>query len=412
MNDKGYLTEHQSLDDYATKEFVSKEIAEAQLAGKDIDLSVYYTKSEVDALIPDTSEFITDIPDEYITETELDERNYATKSELPTKLSELENDTEYATVSEIPTKISKLENDADYITDSEVSKTYVSNIDLNSREYATKSEIPTVPTKVTDLTNDADFVSQEYVDAQNANTLAVAEGKNKSFVCDDIADMIQIFGATAAENNSYSFTLPEEFPESIKTGDVILIKQIDVPDYWIATDDGVKGTLYILETTKVDLTKYETISHASSTYATKTEVNQKSDATNILNGTLTDGTVAKNALRTATGKALHENATVFGYNNISPNDSVLMSGNYCLDAPVDTWDGNKIFFSVGNGYWHDVDGKSELLRRNAFEVRKCGDALVQRDFYVSGKLEMGNTLKIGNTTINETQLQALLNLIK
>ena len=49
-NDSGFLTEHQSLADYAKK-------------------------SE----IPDVSGFLTSIPDEYVTETELDAKGYLTE---------------------------------------------------------------------------------------------------------------------------------------------------------------------------------------------------------------------------------------------------------------------------------------------------------------------------------------------
>ena len=48
-----------STEGFATEEFVNKKIAEAELADKDIDLDAYYTKTEVDALIPDVDEFAT-----------------------------------------------------------------------------------------------------------------------------------------------------------------------------------------------------------------------------------------------------------------------------------------------------------------------------------------------------------------
>ena len=35
---------------------------------------------------------------------------------MPTKVSELENDSNFATTSDVPTKVSELENDSDYIT--------------------------------------------------------------------------------------------------------------------------------------------------------------------------------------------------------------------------------------------------------------------------------------------------------
>lgn len=46
-NDRGYLTEHQPLDGYATEEFVQSKIAEAELGGSEVDLSPYALKSEV-----------------------------------------------------------------------------------------------------------------------------------------------------------------------------------------------------------------------------------------------------------------------------------------------------------------------------------------------------------------------------
>ena len=89
VNSQGFLTEHQSLEGYAkltdipdvsnfatkedipsidglaTEEYVTKAIENAELSGKDVDLSNYYTRSEVDNLIPDTTNFATkgEIPD-------------------------------------------------------------------------------------------------------------------------------------------------------------------------------------------------------------------------------------------------------------------------------------------------------------------------------------------------------------
>ena len=87
-NDAGYLTDHQSLTNY-------------------------YTKTEVDAL---TSDFITSIPAEYITESELDAKGYIT---------EQQDLSAYALKSEIPS----LDG-------------YAKTADLSV--YALKSEIPDV----------------------------------------------------------------------------------------------------------------------------------------------------------------------------------------------------------------------------------------------------------------------------
>ena len=64
------------------------------------------------------SGFLTSIPLEYVTETELLEKNYATKDDI---------------------------NNAEI------------NVDLS--DYALKTDIPTVPTKISAFTNDANYVT-------------------------------------------------------------------------------------------------------------------------------------------------------------------------------------------------------------------------------------------------------------
>lgn len=66
--------EHPSVDltGYATEEYVTKKIAEAELADGDVDLSAYYTKTEVDTKFNDL--VIPEAPDL---------SNYATKDEIP-----------------------------------------------------------------------------------------------------------------------------------------------------------------------------------------------------------------------------------------------------------------------------------------------------------------------------------------
>lgn len=74
LNAKGYLIEHQSLEGYATENYVKNAIAEAELSGSDepIDLSGYATKDDI-------KKFITEIPEEYITESELNNKGYLTE---------------------------------------------------------------------------------------------------------------------------------------------------------------------------------------------------------------------------------------------------------------------------------------------------------------------------------------------
>lgn len=88
-----YLTKVPS--GYATEEYVKNKIAEAELSGKEVDLSGYAQKTE------------------------------------------------------LPTKVSQLENDAGYLTEHQ-----------SLAEYAKKTDIPAVPTKVSQLQNDAGYLTQ------------------------------------------------------------------------------------------------------------------------------------------------------------------------------------------------------------------------------------------------------------
>lgn len=63
---------------------------------------------------------------------------YATKSDVPTKVSELTNDANYAKTSDVPTKVSQLTNDRDFATRTEM--------------YDSIGRM--IPTKISQLTND------------------------------------------------------------------------------------------------------------------------------------------------------------------------------------------------------------------------------------------------------------------
>lgn len=85
---------------------------------------------------------------------------YAGKKELPSKVSDLENDkgylTEhqslegYAKTGELPTKVSQLENDEGYLKEHQ-----------SLEGYAKKDEIPVIPTKVSEFENDKGYLVEE-----------------------------------------------------------------------------------------------------------------------------------------------------------------------------------------------------------------------------------------------------------
>ena len=118
-NDKGYLTEHQDLTGYAKKtdipdvsgfitEIPSEYVTDDELNAKGYltehqSLANYYTKPEVNELIPDLS-------------------GYALKTEIPT----------------VPTNVSAFNNDVGYLT--EIPSEYVTETELESKGYLTEHQ--------------------------------------------------------------------------------------------------------------------------------------------------------------------------------------------------------------------------------------------------------------------------------
>lgn len=123
IDNKNYLTT--IPDTYASKDYVSGEIAKIPT----VDLSAYSTTEQNDTKYQPKGDYLTEVPAEYITETELTAKDYATKIELSSK----------AEVSTIPSKVSQLTNDSGYVTDisGKVDKTELA-------KYALKAELPTV----------------------------------------------------------------------------------------------------------------------------------------------------------------------------------------------------------------------------------------------------------------------------
>ena len=123
-----------------------------------LDLSNYATKDEVPKRVSELTNDMDYVSDYYLN------NNYARKSDLPYKMSQLTNDTKFITINHehdnymtkneyptIPTNISAFYNDVGYITRNH----YHSN-------YALKTDIPIVPTKVSDLINDMKYVTESH----------------------------------------------------------------------------------------------------------------------------------------------------------------------------------------------------------------------------------------------------------
>ena len=216
-----------STDGFATEDFVHEMIAKAELDDKDVDLEAYYTKAEVDELIPDVTNLVTktefdivqqqsasnnvkifQIDEElfdinqridnidltsYATKEEVtaveekipSTEGLATKQELDDAIAAIKHPTVdlegYATENyvdakfaeiKVPTAVSELNNDAGYITANDIPEVNLSN-------YYTKSETET-------LVNEA-VNGIELPDTTGFITMGDVEAKGY-LTSDDIAD--------------------------------------------------------------------------------------------------------------------------------------------------------------------------------------------------------------------------------
>ena len=120
--------------------------------------------------------------EEIATKSEIpDVSGFALTSQLPTKTSQLTNDSNFAYKSElpvVPTKVSAFENDKGYLTQHQDVSHLATKSELSSK--ADKSELPVIPTKVSAFENDMGYLTQ-HQDISNLATKAELNSKaNKS----------------------------------------------------------------------------------------------------------------------------------------------------------------------------------------------------------------------------------------
>ena len=144
-----YLTEHQSLENYATKNYVTDAINNASLGGSDVNLDGYAKLTDIPTKtseLENDSNFLTEVPTEYITETELNEKGYLTEhqdiSGLATK-SELHSHGNKSVLDSITAnKVNSWDNKSDF-----------------NGNYNSLTNKPTIPSKTSQLTNDSGFLT-------------------------------------------------------------------------------------------------------------------------------------------------------------------------------------------------------------------------------------------------------------
>ena len=182
------------LSSYATKEELTQAI-------NSIDLSSYAKKTD----IPDVSRFITEIPTEYVTETELNAKGYLTQHQ---DLSA------YALKTEIPT-VPSLDGYAttEYVDNAIANVPSGGNVDLSN--YYTKAETNAL------IPSTEGFVTKEYVDNSISNIpttdLTNYYTKNETYSKTEVDTLVANSGGSGGGGSSSGITYA--YDTEIATGD-------------------------------------------------------------------------------------------------------------------------------------------------------------------------------------------------
>lgn len=144
--------------------------------------------------------------------------NFATTSDIPTKTSELTNDSNFATTSDIPTKTSDLQNDSGFITSSDIPTIPTKTSDLqNDSGFLTTADIPT---KTSQLENDSGFVTNSAIG--NGTLTIQKNGAN-----------VATFGANQSENATVNISVPTKTSDLTNDSGFITVADIPSAGEWV-----------------------------------------------------------------------------------------------------------------------------------------------------------------------------------
>jgi hypothetical protein len=243
------------LTGYATETYVNEAIANIDIP--EVDLEPYAKKTD----IPDVSNFISEIPSEYVTESELNAKGYATKAELNDKANTNHTHTGYAKTNHTHSTadvdgLQKVLNEK--VTQADIDKAIelhdhrydYAPIDHNhGDEYAAKSHVhsynslldkPTIPSV-------EGLASEAYVNAAVKNVKPDLTGYATEKYVDDAIAGIEIPEGGSTEIEYFRFdlenlsTVGEEIEAALAAGKLPVYKMTDGAHLVYA---GKQGNIY------------------------------------------------------------------------------------------------------------------------------------------------------------------------
>ena len=279
---------------------------------------------------------------------------------LVKRVSDIESD--YAKTTEIPSKVSQLENDSNYL--SSIPEEYVTETELEAKgyltehqdlsDYATKDEIPTVPSKVSELTNDSNYQTAEQVNSTVTTEIAkvVANAPEDFDTLKEMSDWIaghendvSAMNSAISDNKTNIETLQTDVANINTSLGGKLDKTFtgtDVANKILSTDGD--GNVVLKDGNEDDTmlkSVYDTDNDGIVDKADSANIaTNATDATNAENLKLSDGTIVDADTITTKLSKLNSDGTL-DFSNVKSNPTTL-SGYGITDAYTKTEVDNKL----------------------------------------------------------------------
>lgn len=283
-NDKGYLTEHQSLEEYYTKTETDTKLdakAEANALNTEIEERKADTAA-INKVIEDNEKAIAASLNDLNTKI----GNKADKTEIPTKTSQLTNDSDFATNAEIEVNYyDKEEVDAkiagggtfdptNYYTKGDTNKLLDAKADKTALEavssslgtdyytktqtdgkladYAKKTELPT---KTSELTNDSDYatnagIADNYYNKQEVDNKITQSGTFDPTQYYTKSDTDNLLDAKADKTALEQYALKTDIPTKVSAFENdkgYLTEHQSLDEYYTKTQTDTKLNSYALK---------------------------------------------------------------------------------------------------------------------------------------------------------------------
>ena len=184
--------------------------------------------------VPEDAVFTDTVYDDTEIREEIAEK--ADADDIPTKTSDLTNDSGFITSASVPTKTSDLTNDSGFITSSSV-PTKTSQL-TNDSGFITSSA---VPTKTSDLTNDSGFITSSAVPTKTSQLTNDSGFITASSVPSDIEDLDNVTVSSPSNGQVLGYNSSTQKWENSSAGTGDMTKAVYDSDSAVSTAGGIKN---------------------------------------------------------------------------------------------------------------------------------------------------------------------------